>query len=121
MNIIRAITLAAGLLFITACSDETQLSEDVLESNFCLPCGELKIRQTRWNADLNVLVVELSNHPGSHFETSLRERGWKYLRDKPYLTYVKDNMFLERHGAEKKIVIRSSLYLRKDGGKVGEP
>ncbi len=59
--------LFESALSLAGISDETQPSESVLESNFDLPCSELTIKESSWNPDLNILVVDVETPPLARF------------------------------------------------------
>ncbi len=120
-QIVHSLLVAVVLPALVSCSDENKLSADILERNFGLPCGELSLQEATWNYDLNVLVVELRAHPQQEFYEALAAGGWVHHKATPHSYYLKDSMFLEYHGAEKTIVIRTARYLPKRDGEEGPP
>ncbi len=98
--------LFESALFLTGISDETQPSESVLESNFDLPCSELIIKESSWNPDLNILVVDVETPPSPAFFEALRQRGWSCQQGAAETCYLKDNMALVYQSDTRQLVMR---------------
>ncbi len=102
--------LLDSALTLVGLGDETHPSPSVLESNFDLPCSELSIKESTWNPDLNVLVVDLKSPPPPAFFEALRQRGWSCRQGNSETSYLMDNTSLVYRSDTRQLVMRPTSY-----------